>query len=182
MTVARLLPAFVVTCLALLSSQAEAYTVAAGDFTLRPVAGASTNFLRLDVATRETPPSGLLVGVDFDYAVLPELAVAATLRPVFGDAFVDAQAGLGAKYRLVQTEAPLIPYGSLLAVVALGTPLRYGDAHWNVGGRLGLGADYFIVRDVTVGLELGTEASWLVSPVGALELTAELLLGVGWRF
>lgn len=182
MTVARLLTALFVTCVGLFGADAGAYTVAAGDFSLRPVSGASLNFLRLDVATRETPPLGLMVGLDLDYAILPELAVAATFRPVFGDAFVDAQAGFGAKYRLVQTEAPLIPYASLLAVAALGAPLRYGEAHWNVGGRVALGADYFIVRDVTLGIELGTEASWLVRPIGALELTAELLLGVGWRF
>ena len=154
----------------------------AGDFFVRPVIGARVNVLRLDVATRETPPAGMILGVDLDYAVLPEWAVAATLRPTLSPSFLDTQLGLGAKYRLLATQAPLIPYASLLATFAVGVPLVRGDPHVNLGARLAIGADYFVLRDVAVGVEVASGASWLATPLGAFEASAEALLGLTWRF
>lgn len=168
------------SCLA--PSAAAAYTVAGGDFLLRPVLGASVNVLRLDVATRETPAGGLLLGLDADYAITGEWNVAATLRPVLAPGFIDTQLGVGAKYRLLATEAPLIPYASLLGTFALGAPLKYGDAHLNVGARLALGADYFVLRDLAVGIEAAVESSFLAVPISALEVTAEALIGLTYRF
>lgn len=161
---------------------ANAYTIVGGDLLIRPVVGASVNVLRLDVATRETPPAGLLVGVDLDYAFTPEWGITAGLRPVLSPGFIDTQLGVGAKYRLVATEAPLIPFASLMGTVALGTPLKYGDAHFNLGTRLALGTDYFVTRDLAISAEIGAEASWLVTPIGALEVTSEALLGITYRF
>lgn len=164
------------------AGEARAYTVQGGDLLIRPVVGASVNVLRLDVATRATPPAGLLVGIDADYAITGEWNVAATLRPVLAPGFVDTQLGVGAKYRLLATEAPLIPYASLLGTFALGAPLKYGDAHLNVGARLALGADYFVMRDLAVGAEVSFEPSFLAVPLAALEVTAEALVGLTYRF
>jgi hypothetical protein len=161
---------------------AEAYTVKGGDLLVRPVVGASVNVLRLDVATRATPPAGMLVGVEADYAITGEWNVAASLREVLAPGFLDTQLGLGAKYRLLATEAPLIPYASLLATFAFGAPLRYGDAHLNVGARLALGTDYFVMRDLAVGAEVSLEPSFLAAPLAALEVTAEALVGLTYRF
>lgn len=161
---------------------AHAYTVRDGDLLLRPVVGASVNVLRLDVATRATPPAGLLVGLDLDYAITGEWNVAASLREVLAPGFLDTQLGVGVKYRLLATEAPLIPYASLLATFAFGAPLKYGDAHLNVGGRLALGADYFVMRDLAVGAEVSLESSLLAVPLPALEVSAEALAGLTYRF
>lgn len=164
------------------AGEARAYTVKGGDFLIRPVVGASVNVLRLDVATRATPPAGLLVGVDADYAITGEWNVTGTLRPVLAPGFIDTQIGVGAKYRLLATEAPLIPYASLLGTFALGAPLKYGDAHLNLGARLALGADYFVMRDLAVGAEVSLEPSFLAVPLAALEVSAEALVGLTYRF
>lgn len=164
------------------AGSAGAYTVRSGDFLLRPVVGASVNVFRLDVATRATPPAGLLVGLEADYAITGEWNVSASLREVLAPGFLDTQLGVGAKYRLLATEAPLIPYASLLATFAFGAPLQYGDAHLNVGARLALGADYFVLRDLAIGAEVSLEPSFLAAPLPALEVTAEALAGLSYRF
>lgn len=182
MKLRALVPSVVVALVGLCAGSASAYTVEAGDLLVRPVVGASVNVLRLDVATRATPPAGLLVGVDVDYAITGPWNVTAAFRPVLAPGFVDAGLMAGAKYRWVQLEAPFIPYASAGLTTALGFPLGYGDVHWNVGARVAAGVDYFVLRDLAVGFEVGGEASWLVTPLGAAELSADALLGITWRF
>jgi hypothetical protein len=164
------------------ASPAAAYTVKGGDLLLRPVVGASVNVLRLEAATRATPAGGMLLGVDLDYAITGEWSVTGSLRPVLSPAFVDNQVGVGAKYRLLATEAPLIPYESAMLTAALGVPLKHGDAHVNAGARIAVGADYFVLRDLAVGAEIGAEGALLAAPLLALEASAEALVGLTWRF
>jgi hypothetical protein len=163
------------------AERANAYAVQAGDILLRPVVGVSVNTIRLDVATKSTPPAGLLMGLDVDYSIDGAWNVTGSLHPMFADGFLDTRLGLGAKYRVVQLEAPFIPYASLMATTALGTPLGYGDLHWNVGGRLAAGVDYFVMRDLAVGVEIAAEGSVLAIPLVTGELSAEALLGFTWR-
>jgi hypothetical protein len=164
------------------ASPASAYTVRGGDLLLKPVMGASVNVLRLEVATRDTPAGGMLTGVELDYAITGEWAVTAGLRPVLSPGFVDTGLAVGGKYRLIATDAPLIPYASAALTTALGVPLQYGDAHLNMGLRAGIGADYFVLRDLAVGIEFAGEGSLLAVPLATFEVTPEALLGVTWRF
>lgn len=166
----------------LFSGAGQAYSVRSGDLLIRPVVGPSVNFLRLSVATKKTPPAGLLFGVDLDYHVLREVAVTGSLRPTFSPGFFDGNLSLGAKYRLVQLEAPFIPYASAALAFAFGFPLGYGDAHGNLGLRLAGGVDYFVMRDLAIGVEVGIEPSYLFAPLPFPEISVDALFGVTFRF
>lgn len=168
--------------LALAAAPAGAYTVEPGDLLIRPVAGASVNVLRFPAATRSTPQGGMVIGVDLDYVFDGPLAFTAALRPALSPNYVDGNLGLGAKYRAVQLGAPFLPYASLMLTTALGGPLGAGAVHWNLGGRFAGGVDYFVMRNLAVGLELGAEVSGLFVPVVQPEASTEILAGVSWRF
>lgn len=165
----------------LVAHPAEAYTVRPGDLLLRPVAGASVNVVRFPAATRATPQGGMLLGVDLDWSFDGALAFTGALRPVLSPGYVDVNLGLGAKYRLVQLGAPFIPYGSAMLTSALGGPIGHGDLHWNEGLRVAGGVDYFVMRDLAVGVEMAAEGSGLLTPALTPEVSAELLLGVSFR-
>jgi hypothetical protein len=124
----------------------------------------------------------MLVGVDLDYAITGEWNVTGFLRPVLSPAFLDTQLGAGVKYRLLATQAPLIPYASGMLTFALGLPLKLGDAHPNAGLRAAIGADYFFLRDLAIGAEVGVEGSVLAAPVATVEVSTEALIGLTWRF
>ncbi|MBI1947012.1 MAG: hypothetical protein HYS27_15050 [Deltaproteobacteria bacterium] len=163
------------------ATPAGAYTVKPGDLLLRPVAGASVNAMRFSAATRATPQGGMLLGVDFDWSFDGALAFTAALRPVVSPGYLDVNLGLGAKYRLVQLGAPFIPYGSAMLTSAVGGPFGHGDVHWNEGIKLAGGVDYFVVRNLAVGLEVAVEGSTLLNPVFTPEVSTELLAGVTFR-
>jgi hypothetical protein len=165
-----------------LATPSQAYTVKAGDLLVRPVAGGVVNVLRFPAATRATPQGGMIIGVDVDYSFDGPLSFTAALRPAFSPSFIDANLGLGVKYRLVQLGAPFLPYGSAMVTTALGGPLGAGDLHVNLGGKVAGGVDYFVMRNLAVGLEMGVEVSALLTPVVTPEASTEILAGVTWRF
>ena len=166
----------------LASPPAAAYTVKGGDLLVRPVFGAQVNVLRFPAATRATPQGGMIMGVDVDYSFDGPLNLTATLRPVVSPSYVAGDLGVGVKYRIVQLGAPFIPYGSLLATTVLGGPLGAGDVHFNLGGRVAGGVDYFVMRNLAVGVEMGLEVTALLTPVLQPEASTEILAGVTWRF
>lgn len=176
----RLVVVVLAACAAF-STTAGAYTVKPGDLLLKPVTGASINVARLNVATKATPPAGMVLGADLDWSFDGNWSLMASLRPTLSPGFVDGNLGVGARYRLLQLDAPLIPWASAQAVVAVGAPLGYGDAHVNVGARVGGGVDYFVMRDVAVGVEVQSELTALVAPLAAAEASTEVLLGVTFR-
>ena len=149
---------------------------------MRGVTGASVNVARLNVATKATPAAGMILGADLDWSFDGAWSLATSIRPVFSPGFVDVGVGIGAKYRVLQLEAPFIPFATAQVTSALGGPLGYGDTHFNLGLRLAGGVDYFVMRDLAVGVEIGTEASALLAPLPAAEWTTEALVGVTWRF
>ena len=168
--------------LLLCATPASAYTVSAGDFLVKPVAGAAVNVLRFSAATRATPQGGMVLGVDVDYSFDGPINFTAAFRPVLSPSYVDGDVGVGVKYRVVQLGAPFIPYGSAMLTSDLGGPLGPGDLHFNVGARLAGGVDYFVMRTFAVGLEMSAEVNALFSPVVQPEATTEILAGVSWRF
>ncbi len=164
------------------AAPASAYTVAAGDLLVKPVAGAAVNVVRFPAATRATPQGGMVLGVDVDYSFDGPLNFTAAFRPVISPNYVSGDLGAGVKYRVVQLGAPFIPYASLLVTTALGGPLGAGDVHYNLGGRLAGGVDYFVMRNFAVGLEMNASVTALFVPVVQPEATTEILAGVSWRF
>jgi hypothetical protein len=166
---------------ALSASPASAYTVEGGNILVRPVMGASVNVLRLEVATRSTPIGGMLMGVDLDYSFDGPFNLTAAIRPVVGPGFIDAQLAAGLKYRVTQLGTPFVPYASAMILGAVGAPLRFGAPHVNAGARAAAGMDYFIMRNLALGVEASVEASLLAYPILFPELTAEVLAGLTWR-
>ncbi len=177
-----LIAAFFFAAASTFATGASAYTISAGDITAKAVVGASVNALRLDVATKATPPAAMVIGVDVDYAITSQLGVSGILRPGISPSFVDGASGVGVKYRVTQLDAPFIPYVSAHAVAALGAPLGYGDFHLNFGARAAVGVDYFIMRNLAVGIEVASDATFLVVPLPAPEVSVDALFGVTWRF
>jgi hypothetical protein len=173
--------AAVVVVAALGAVDAAAYTVKPGDLLIKGVSGASVNVARLNVATKATPPAGMVVGADLDWSFDGNWALMTSLRPVLSPGFIDGNVGVGARYRALQLDAPLIPWASAQLTAAVGGPLGYGDVHVNVGARVGGGVDYFVTRDLAVGVEVATDVSGLFVPLPALEASTEMLLGVTFR-
>ena len=163
------------------STPASAYTVRPGDLLIKGVAGASVNVARLNVATKATPPAGMLLGADLDWSFDGNWSLMASLRPTLSPGFIDGNIGVGARYRLLQLDAPLIPWAGAQAITAIGGPLGYGDLHWNFGARVCGGVDYFVMRDLAVGVEVGTEVTALAAPLVAAEASTEVLIGVTFR-
>lgn len=164
------------------SNAAFAYSVDGGDILVRPVVGAQVNVLRLDAATRETPPGAMLMGVDADYSLTGDWNLTGTIRPGFSPGFVNGTTGVGVKYRVVQLETPYIPYASAMLIGSMGGPLRFGAPHLNAGVRTSLGMDYFVMRNLAIGIEAAANSSILAWPMFWLEASTEVLMGVSWRF
>jgi hypothetical protein len=179
--VARFLFGLFAVLVVLVASPAEAYTVRSGDVLVKGIAGASVNVARLDVATKATPPAGLLLGADVDWSFDGSWSLAASFRPVLSPGFVDGGVGVGARYRLLQLDAPFIPFAVAQVTTAVGGPLGYGDVHVNLGARVGGGVDYWVMRDLAVGVEISTEASGLLLPLPTAEWSTDALVGLTWR-
>lgn len=168
--------------IALGACDAGAYTVRPTDVLVRLSSGASVNAVRYDAATRATPGAGLALTADVDFALDGPLALTGRVAPVFAPDFVDIGLGLGVRYRGTALNAPFIPWGGATVTAAFGVPTARGATHVNLGLRPAAGVDYFIMRDLYVGLEMAIEGSVLTTPDLAFETTAEALLGVGYRF
>ena len=177
-----LVAALVVATGLIAAPRAQAYSVEPGDLLLRPVMGASVNFLRYDVVTKETPKGGMILGLDFDYAIDGYWAVTGTVRPVFSPGFFDGDLGVGAKYRLLQTNAPFIPYASAMLVLAPGAPVRFGDLHLNLGVRAAVGVDYYVTRHIALGAEMAVSPTLLLTPALSPEISTEALWALTYRF
>ena len=173
--------AVVAGALVAFAAPAQAYTVKGGDVLVKGVAGASVNVARLDVATKATPPAGLGLGADVDWSFDGAWSLAVSLRPVLSPGFVDGNVGIGARYRMLQLDAPFVPFAVAQVTTAVGGPMGYGDLHVNVGARVGGGVDYWVMRDLAVGVEIGTEGSALLTPLVAPEWSTDALVGVTWR-
>jgi len=160
---------------------AQAYSVEAGDQLFKPWVGASINVLRLDAATRATPPGGMSTGLTYDYSMNGPFNWTLALHPVFATDFIDLGLAVGAKYRVVQLNAPFIPFAQLAVTGAAGFPTRHGDVHFNLGLRPAFGIDYFVMRHLAVGLEVGWDVSYLFEPIMTPEMSTEVGLGITWR-
>lgn len=165
----------------LAAPRARAYEVRGGDVLLRPVVGSSAHILHLDVATRATPAAGMVIGLDAEFPADASFSMVGGIRPFLGPRFVDVATWLGGRVRYTELRAPLLPWLSGGAVVSLGGPLGHGEPHGQIGARAAMGVDYFVIRDVAFGLEVGTELAWLWSPLPTLEWSTDVLVGMSWR-
>ena len=162
-----------------------AYEINAGNWLLKGVVGPSINLIHEDTTTRETPGAGAILGLELDYMLDNSWSVGGAIRPMLTPGFIDLGFGIGAKYRWTQLEMPLIPFVSVSITPAILIPVNGpGTAHINLGLRPTVGCDYFVMRDLSVGVELALEPSILFgsSYHRRIELTVEALAGATWRF
>ena len=164
----------------LFSSTLGAYDFNPGDFLVRGVLGSSVNVVHAD----GTPDAGMVLGLEAEYMLAPKVSLTGAIRPVLSGGFIDLGFGIGAKYRWTREVLPFIPYVSVAMTPAFLIPTHAGQSmHFNWGLRPTAGCDYFVMRDLAVGLELALEPSYLFGSSGKnLEVSVDALLGITWRF
>jgi hypothetical protein len=167
------------------TSSLLAYEINPGDWLLKGVVGPSINLIHEDTATRATPGAGATLGLELDYMFDNSWSVSGAIRPMLAPGFIDLGFGIGAKYRWTQLDMPFIAFASVSITPAILIPVNNpGTAHFNLGLRPTAGCDYFVMRDLSVGVELAVEPSILFgsSYHRRIELTVEMLVGATWRF
>lgn len=160
-----------------------AYDFLPGDWFARPSLGAVFNVLRADLSFNDaTPWAGFALNVDLDYMVDENFAVTVGTTPYFSADHMSLGASGGMKYRNVDWLNPVIFYALAEANLGFLIPLNQGKFHTNVGLTLGVGIEYFVVRDVAIdfALELEPSIAFVAGKVYG-EFALRPLLGVLWR-
>ncbi|MEM7495224.1 MAG: hypothetical protein AAF471_03625 [Myxococcota bacterium] len=167
----------------LVGQSAQAYSFAAGDWLLRPIAGWSVNVVRGQTEGSESPSSGMLLGVDAEYAVDRYFGVTMGVHPNFASGFIDTALLGGVKYRFAYWEMPFVPYVETGVTLAFLAPLTAEhELHTNLGVRPAIGFDYFVLHDLAIGFAVAVEPSVaFAQTANQFELAVELALGIAWR-
>ncbi len=171
----------IVALLSLLSLSASAYEYKAGQWLLKGLMGKSVYFAQ-DPMTNVS--DAILTGFEFDYVLRPQWSVGAGIRPLFGTNVVVLGFTAHGKYRFVNKDMPLVPYLSFAIAPSFMIPTRSNfNSHFNLGFRPAVGFEYFVARDLALGLEAGMTPSFLFGKgtSNTMEATFEVLAGVTWR-
>jgi hypothetical protein len=126
----------------------------------------------------------ILTGFEFDYVLRPQWSIGAGIRPMFGTNVVVLGFTAHGKYRFVNKDMPLVPYLSFAIAPSFMIPTRSNfNSHFNLGFRPAVGFEYFVARDLALGLEAGMTPSFLFGKgtSNTMEATFEVLAGVTWR-
>jgi len=169
----------------LFSSVSYAYELNPEDWLLHIGVGPSVNLVREEATSKKSPGAGLLFSADLEYMLDDSWSALAGVRPMLTPGFVDMGFSVGAKYRWTKEVLPFIPFASVSVTPAILLPLSSpGTTHFNVGLRPTVGCDYFVMRNLAVGVELALEPS-LILISGAdswFEFTVDFLFGATWKF
>ena len=167
--------------LGLLSIPVLAYEYKPGEWILRAVLGKSVYFVQ-DPMTHVS--DGILSGVEVEYLLSPNWSVQGAVRPLFSSMSVILGFGIGAKYRFVNKDSPLIPFVSLGLTPYVYIPTTaYSKAHFDLGLRPTGGFEYFVARDLALGLEAALNPSFVMGGAtsNVMEASFEVLVGATWR-
>ncbi len=136
-----------------------AYNFEPGAMFLKPMIGSNVNVARFDALGKETPAAGLMLGAQGDYLVDIDWGVSADLRIVLSPNFVNLDFAGGVKYRFLEAKPPFIPYAGVYLNTKFLFPTNDSSFHFNFGLRPTAGVNYFISRNLALGVEVFTEPS-----------------------
>ena len=170
-------------CFLFLSMKSVAYDFMPGDWFLTPKAGAVINVARYKALFSSTPEFGFLVGADLDYMVSEQTGIYGSLTPYFAADNINVGFGAGVKYRIIDWLNPVILYGSAGASGGFLFSLdKNGKIHANIGLKLGVGFEYFILRNLAIDFVIDLKPSvMLMAGKTSFEFSIEPVLGVLWR-
>ena len=170
-----------IALLCLLALPALAYEYKPNEWLLRAVLGEAVYFVQ---DSTSSIGNNLLAGVELEYMMGSKFSLTGAMRPLFATSSVVLGFGFGAKYRFVNKEVPLIPFVSLALTPSIYIPTTaFGRSHFNLGLRPTAGFEYFVARDLALGIEAALNPSFLISggTTNAMECSFEVLAGATWR-
>jgi hypothetical protein len=165
----------------LLALPLSAYQYKPGEWLLRGVLGEAVYFAK-DPASNIG--HNIMAGVELEYMLGSKFSVTGAFRPLFAEGSLSLGFGAGAKYRFVNKEVPLIPFVSLQLTPSIYVPtVGYAKSHFNLGFRPTAGFEYFIARDLSLGIEAALNPSFVMGggTGNAMEASFEVLAGATWR-
>jgi hypothetical protein len=121
---------------------------------LRPELGANINVLRITDNNYYTPQALMVIGLQYEYVLIPQISIITGIKTDFVADFVGLEFIGGAKFRPFIFDFPLMPYVSIALTPAFLFPINGSDIHFNLGLRPSIGVDYFFIRDLALGLEV----------------------------
>lgn len=162
-----------------LSCAASAYEYHAQDVLLRFVTGPNVNFVREEATT---PGTGFLIGIEGEYMLDSTWGAFGAFKPVFYPDYMELSLDVGVHYRFVDAQTPFAFNMGVSLVPSVLFSSVTGVTHWNLGLRPELGFDYYVMRELAIGFEVGLTPSLLLnSDVRRFEAAVDVLLGVLWR-
>ncbi len=167
-----------------LSLPSFAYQLQATEWLVKPTMGGRINVVTAERNTPQASPGGgFLIGADLEYMVDKSTSAILEFHPFFASGFIEVGFGVGAKYRFDGNDIPLIPYGAATVTFGWLLPTMAGPStHFNMGLRPAIGLDYFVTRDMAIGLEFGCQPTLvLISGTASFDLSLDVLLGMTWR-
>ncbi len=170
-----------IALLCLLALPVSAYQYKPGEWLLRGILGKSVVFVQDPMTQIDT---NILTGLEVEYMVGPKLSVTGAVRPLFAVRSVSLGFGAGAKYRFVNKEVPLISFVSLQLTPSAYIPTTTGvKSHFNLGLRPTAGFEYFVARDLVLGIEAALNPSFVMGggTTNNMEASFEVLASATWR-
>ncbi|MEI6805213.1 MAG: hypothetical protein WCK49_01735 [Myxococcaceae bacterium] len=160
--------------LCLLALPLSAYEYKSGEWLLRAVLGKAVYFVQAD---KTVIGDNILTGVELEYMLDPKFSLTGAVRPLFAVGSVNLGFGAGAKYRFVNKEVPLIPFVSLALTPSVYIPtVGEGSSYFNLGIRPTAGFEYFVARDLSLGIEVALNPNFIKR-----DTSFEVLAGATWR-
>ena len=168
--------------LSLLSVQASAYEFKAGEIWIRGLLGETVYFAQDRQTSIQT--GAIEVSMEVDYMLDSAWSLGATFRPAFAVNRVVLGFGAHGKYRMVKKDFPVVPYASFGVIPSfmIATDTN-GKSHFNLGLRPAGGLEYFVSRNLALGLEAGVTPSFVFGgkTTNMMEATFDILFGATWK-
>lgn len=170
-----------IALLCLLALPVSAYEYKPGEWLLRGILGKAVYFVQDNTTDIG---DNILTGVELEYMLGSKFSITGGIRPLLAVGSVSLGFGAGAKYRFVNKEVPLIPFVSLAVTPSVYIPTNsYGSSHFNFGFRPTAGFEYFVARDLSLGIEAALNPSFVMGggTRNTMEASFEVLAGATWR-
>ncbi len=159
-----------------IGAPAAARSVEAGSAAVGILAGPS---FALQSALGTASAFGSL-GLQAEYIFDPVISALFDLTGSFSTT-TDLRLHIGPRWRLPHTGLPLVPF--VQAQVALGRLFGVVGADLQfIGGRVGLGAEYYLLQDLSIGALAACDVGSTAGERPAFYGVAELLFNVAWTF